>query len=190
MEFISHKISGARHDPRHSLVRSAIRVSRRLAIAPNPSDDVWNRVVAWIAELHNDPASRRAHPLRSKPIWPYYRTRRARLHSVGAVVEDRRIYNGDPCRPVTGGSCLDASVGFRLELGARLGGHFELPREEQVTTARIWEPSEQLIVDDLSDEKGKRKRKRSSLDTASVSRSRSFGCADDVTSLELSQWVD
>jgi hypothetical protein len=32
------------------------------------------------------------------------------------------------------------------------GGDLELPVKEQLARARVWEPSEQSVVDDLSDE--------------------------------------
>jgi hypothetical protein len=70
------------------------RALRDWAISSNPADDVWNGVVAWVAELHTAPYRAPSTPDESRSDRPNYEVRRA--EPVQTVqIEYLHVYNGD-----------------------------------------------------------------------------------------------
>lgn len=70
------------------------RALRDWAIRATPADDRWNRVVAWIAELHTEPYRNPSVPDESRSDRPNYEVRTAEPVD-GIEIDYLRVYNGD-----------------------------------------------------------------------------------------------
>ena len=70
------------------------RALRDWAIGARPADDLWNQIVAWIAELHTKPYRAPSFPDESRSDRPNYEVREAEPVE-GTQVEYLLVYNGD-----------------------------------------------------------------------------------------------